>query len=314
MHARRGHADDDVACPHVVSLRKDVPALDGADGKPPPDRNRPWRIGLGTLRGLAADQGATGIAAGFGDAFHDDRRIVDIELSARVVVEEEQRFGALQIDDVVSRTWRRGPGRASGSGASRWRSGAWCRPRPSPRTSTGPANPAALRSKSPPKPPSAASAPGRRVAFAKWAISVDQRVAAVDIDAGVLIGEGNSRRDQEVIGSLGARARAAGPVPACGPEVARRSYWAISPPPASLVLPLQRKPPGIVALAQRSSHAAHRFRTHAWSRVRLSFARAHAADDPFTVSGISVDASAASAIVARVSPSIRAAAALEHAL
>ena len=56
-------------------------------------------------------------------------------------------------------------------------------------TSTGSLNPAALRSNSPPKPPRSASAPGRRVARAAGRDARDQRLAGVDIHAGVFISE-----------------------------------------------------------------------------------------------------------------------------
>jgi len=52
------------------------------------------------LGGFPTDQRAAGNAATFGDAFDDGRAGGDVELAHGVVVEEEQRLGALH-DDVV---------------------------------------------------------------------------------------------------------------------------------------------------------------------------------------------------------------------
>ncbi len=57
-------------------------------------------IHAGHLGGLAADQRAARAAAAFGDAGHEAAADVDLELAAGIVVEEEQRLGALH-DDVV---------------------------------------------------------------------------------------------------------------------------------------------------------------------------------------------------------------------
>ena len=56
-------------------------------------------------------------------------------------------------------------------------------------TRTGSLKPAAFRSNSPPKPPRSASAPGRRVALGRGRDARDQRLAGVDVDAGIFIGE-----------------------------------------------------------------------------------------------------------------------------
>ena len=57
-------------------------------------------IHAGHLRGLAADQRRAGLHAALDDAFDDRLGDVDAELAGGVVVEEEQRLGALH-DDVV---------------------------------------------------------------------------------------------------------------------------------------------------------------------------------------------------------------------
>jgi hypothetical protein len=58
------------------------------------------RIHAGHLRGLAADQGAARVLAALRDTFDDLRRSLDVELAARVVIEEEKRLGA-EREDVV---------------------------------------------------------------------------------------------------------------------------------------------------------------------------------------------------------------------
>ena len=57
-------------------------------------------IHAGHLRGLAADQRAARLLAARGDALDDLGGGRDVELAARVVVEEEERLGALR-EDVV---------------------------------------------------------------------------------------------------------------------------------------------------------------------------------------------------------------------
>jgi hypothetical protein len=55
---------------------------------------------LGHLGGFAADQGAAGELAAFGDAFDHGGGGIHVELAAGEVVEEEQRLGALHQDVV----------------------------------------------------------------------------------------------------------------------------------------------------------------------------------------------------------------------
>ena len=59
-------------------------------------------VEAGHFGGLAADQGAAGFPAALGDAGHDRRGRLRIELAAGEIVEEEQRFGALH-HEVVDR-------------------------------------------------------------------------------------------------------------------------------------------------------------------------------------------------------------------
>ena len=53
------------------------------------------RVHAGHLRRLAADQRAAGLQAAFDDALDHALGRVDVELAGGVVVEEEQRLGAL---------------------------------------------------------------------------------------------------------------------------------------------------------------------------------------------------------------------------
>src|SRR5262249_46542171 len=77
-----------------VHLWQDIPALDGADHE-----SCKVEIALGVeawhLRGLAADECTAGFLTSSCDAPNNHRGGVDLELSRRVVVEEEQQFGAL---------------------------------------------------------------------------------------------------------------------------------------------------------------------------------------------------------------------------
>jgi len=98
MHARGGEAEQDVSGCDVTAGQQPV-ALDGTDcetGK----IVVPFGVKSRHFGGLAADQRAAGLPAAFGDAANDvlpDRRV---DPTGRVVVEEEQRFGALD-DEIV---------------------------------------------------------------------------------------------------------------------------------------------------------------------------------------------------------------------
>ena len=76
-----------------------VVALGGADGEA---GQIVVAVGIhaGHFRRLAADQRAAGAPAALGDAGDDAPPGVDVELAAGVVVEEEQRLGALDHDVV----------------------------------------------------------------------------------------------------------------------------------------------------------------------------------------------------------------------
>ena len=99
MHARRRHADHDIAFAHVGGARQDVPALHRADREA---REIEIALGIeaGHLRRLAADQRAARFPARMRDALDHDGRRFDIQLAARVIVQKEQRLRALH-DDVV---------------------------------------------------------------------------------------------------------------------------------------------------------------------------------------------------------------------
>ena len=98
MDARRRQADQHVA-DLDVGARQHLAALDRADGEA-----REIVVAAAVharhLGGLAADQRAAGLVAALGDAGDDLARDGDVELAGRIVVEEEQRLGALH-DQVV---------------------------------------------------------------------------------------------------------------------------------------------------------------------------------------------------------------------
>ena len=296
MHARRGHADHDVARAHVLGLGQDVPALDRADGK-----SREIEIVLGVkarhLRRLAADQRAAGFAAGLGDAFDDDRRIVDVELSARVIVEEEQRLGALH-DDVVHAhgdeilAERLKAARLDGDpelGADAVRRG----------DQHGIVKAGSLEIEE------AAEAAQRRVRarpagrLGKGCDSVDQRLAAIDIDARVLVGERNSCRDQRSSEPWARRHAETAPRLRVRPPSRKTVTLGNIAAPASLALPWPKAARYSCFGPKVSPCSAIAFLLMLGLACAFSLAGAHAAEDPFTVSGISVDATAASASVAQ---------------
>ena len=166
---RRSHADQHVARAHVAwSCGRTLPRSDRADRK-----SGEVEIALGIeprhLRRLAADQGAADSLAGTRDAFDHGRRVVDVQLAAGVVVEEEQRLGALH-DDVVDA--HRDQVLADAGEEARvdgdLELGADAVGRGDQHRIL--VSRAAFRSNRPPKPPRSASAPGRRVALAAGAM------------------------------------------------------------------------------------------------------------------------------------------------
>ena len=98
MQAGGGEAEDDVAVPHGLA-GDGFAAFDGADGKA---GQIVVAVGVHArhLGGLAADEGAAGVAAALGDAGDDGRAGGDLELAAGEIVEEEERLGPLH-DQVV---------------------------------------------------------------------------------------------------------------------------------------------------------------------------------------------------------------------
>ena len=98
MRAARGQPQHDIAR-RDVGARQQAVALGGADGEA---GEVVVAVGIhaGHLRRLAADQRAARAAAALGDAGDDAASHVDLEPAGGVVVEEEQRLGALD-DDVV---------------------------------------------------------------------------------------------------------------------------------------------------------------------------------------------------------------------
>ena len=76
-----------------------VSPFDGAHGKSG-EVEIAFGVEAGHLGRLAADQGAAGLAAAFGDPGDDLRAVGDVQFSGGVVIEKEKRLGALH-DDVV---------------------------------------------------------------------------------------------------------------------------------------------------------------------------------------------------------------------
>ena len=114
---------------------------------------------------------------------------VHVELAAGEVVEEEQRLGALHqhVVDAHARPGRCRPCRACSSVERELELGAdavgAARPAPAPGSACGISNSA-------PKPPMPPSTSGRMRALRERLDALDQRVAGVDVDAGVLVREG----------------------------------------------------------------------------------------------------------------------------
>ena len=98
MNARRRKPDDGVAGGDV-GARQQRAALGRADRKAT-EIVIALPVEARHLRGLAADQRATGFAATLGNAGHDRGRRLRIELAAGKVVQEEQGLGALHHDVV----------------------------------------------------------------------------------------------------------------------------------------------------------------------------------------------------------------------
>jgi len=98
MHARRCEPEDDIAGGDGFSSDS-LSSFDGADGEA---REIVVAIGVHArhLRGLAADEGAAGLAAAGSDAGDDGCSGRDVEPAAGKVIEEEEGFGALH-DEVV---------------------------------------------------------------------------------------------------------------------------------------------------------------------------------------------------------------------
>ena len=100
VHPRRGQSDHRVARGDIRA-RQQRAALGG-----PHRKAREVVIAVLVeprhFGGLAADQGAAGFPAALGDAGHDRRSRLRVELAAGKIVEEEQRFRALH-HEVVDR-------------------------------------------------------------------------------------------------------------------------------------------------------------------------------------------------------------------
>lgn len=93
MHAGAGKAENHVAR-FGAWLQDKVFALGGADGKSG-EIKIAVRIHARHFRRLAADQGGTRLAAAFGNSGNNSARGVNVEFPRCVIIEEEQRLGAL---------------------------------------------------------------------------------------------------------------------------------------------------------------------------------------------------------------------------
>ena len=98
MNARRGEAKNHIARRDLVGGQH-LLALDRADAKAG-EVIIAIRIHAGHFGGFAADQRASGLFATLGDAGDDIGRDPIVELSGRIIIEEEQRLGPLN-DQVV---------------------------------------------------------------------------------------------------------------------------------------------------------------------------------------------------------------------
>ena len=98
MHAARRQSQDNIARGDVAARQQRV-ALGRADRE---TRQVEIAAGIhaGHLGGLAADQRATGAAAALGDAGDDAPSDLDLEAAGGVIIQEEQRLGALDHDVV----------------------------------------------------------------------------------------------------------------------------------------------------------------------------------------------------------------------
>ncbi len=98
MRTGGGEAKDHVAHGDIGARQQRI-ALGGADRKAG-EIVVAVDIHAGHLGGFAAHEGAARTPASFGDAGHEAAADIGVETAARIVVEEEQRLGALH-DDVV---------------------------------------------------------------------------------------------------------------------------------------------------------------------------------------------------------------------
>ena len=93
MHAGGGKAENHVAR-FGARLQEQVFALGGADGKSG-EIKIAVRVHARHFRRLAADQGGTRLAATFGNPGNNGACGFDIEFPRGIIIEEEQRLGAL---------------------------------------------------------------------------------------------------------------------------------------------------------------------------------------------------------------------------
>ena len=163
----------------------------------------------GILGGLAADQRAAGVLAAVRDALDDVGGDVDVELAAGEVVEEEQRLGALHEDVVDAHRDEIDADRVVAVERER-ELRAWCRRRRCRRRA--PARESACRSRPARRSRRCRRAPRAHRPLREGLDALDERVAGVDVDAGVAIGKGCGRRTDghnEVKCSVFERARSA---------------------------------------------------------------------------------------------------------
>ncbi len=98
MQAGGRKAEDDIARLHIV-FRQNLSAFDRADGEAR-EIVILARIKPRHFRGLAADQSGAGLAAALGDAGDNARGKIGIEPARRIIIEKEERLRALD-DEIV---------------------------------------------------------------------------------------------------------------------------------------------------------------------------------------------------------------------
>ena len=185
MHAGGGEADQNVAGRH--GARQIRAPLHCAYRKP-----CKVEVALGVkprhLRRLAADERATRLTAAFRDSLHQRRALIDVQRAGREIVEEEKRLRPLTDQIVHAHRHKVDPDRvhpARVDGQLQLGPDAICR-----GDEDRVAEPGALQVEHGAKPAQPIHHARSRGGGGGGLDPLDKRIAGVDIDAGVLVGEG----------------------------------------------------------------------------------------------------------------------------